>query len=114
MAGLLKLDSEKFNNSIGALKAASNDQIVESMTRVAQTLKNTGDSNPLVEQALEACKKFQNQYNVTLAGIDGFIKETRKMYDIAEHMEKRANVGEVSSRDTAFDNQQIDSSSVLI
>lgn len=114
MAGLLKLDSEKFNNSIGALKNATNAQIVEQMAKVAQTLKNTGDSNPLVEQALGACKKFQTQYNTTLAGIDGFIKETRKMYDIAEHMEKRASVGEVSSRDTGFENNQVDSSSVLI
>ena len=113
MAQLLKLNKEVFDSSIGALKASTNEAVVEEMTRVATILKNTGDNNPLVEQALEACKKFQTQYNVTLADVDGFIQESRNMYDITEYLEKSATVGEVSNRETGFTNNTIDPNMII-
>lgn len=110
---MIKLEKEVFDNSIGALKASTNEAVVGEMTRVANILKNTGDSNPLVEQALEACKKFQTQYNVTLSGVDGFIRESRNMYDITEYLEKSATVGEVSNRETGFTNNTIDPNMII-
>lgn len=114
MPGLLKLDSEKLESSIGVLQDTFNTQVLEAMTEVASVLKNTGDTNPQVEQCIEACKVFQAQYNTQLDSVNDFIKETEKVYDISEYMSKRAHVGEVSARDTGFKVTSVDPDSVMI
>lgn len=107
---LLKLDAEKFQESVGNLKASTNVEVLECMQQVANVLQNTGDSNKQIEDALENCKKFQSQYNVTLEGINGFIGELGKVYDIAVFMDKKADIGAVSGRDTGFSVKQTDTS----
>lgn len=109
----LNLDSEKFENSIGELKKAANENVIANMTAVAAALRNTDDSNPLIGQSLENCKKFQFQYNVCLEGIESFIGEMDKVYEISEYMQKKANVGTVSGRDTGFSTEKIDTGKVL-
>lgn len=111
---LLKLDSQKLQDSIGNLKSAVNTDMLESMQNVANILQNTGDSNDQIDQALENCKKFQTQYNTTLAGVDGYIGELGKVYDISEFMAKKATIGTVNSRDTGFSVKQTDTSKFRI
>ena len=107
---LVKLDAEKLQNSVGVLKTTVNTEMLEDMIKVASTLQNTGDTNKQVEQQLENCKKFQAQYITTLKGVNDYIGELGKVYDIAEFMDKKANVGDVSSRDTGFNTNKVDNS----
>lgn len=99
---LMKLDAGKFQESIGSIKQVVNTEILETMQLVAQALQNTGDTNKIVDDQLENCKKFQTHYNTTLDGVKSFMGELGKVYDIAEFMDKKANIGEVKSRDTGF------------
>lgn len=114
MAVLVKLEKEKLENSIGVLSKSFNEDVLEKVGHVAGVLKNIGDSNPLVEQTMVACKKFQGQYNTTLEGVSSFLEETAKVFDIAEFMEKRATVGEVGSRDTGFSTEKINPDKVMV
>lgn len=106
---LMKLDSQKFQDSIGEIRQVVNSDILDLMSGVATTLQNTGDDNQLVNQQLENCKKFQSSYNVFLEGTKGFLGELEKCYDISEYISKKADIGGVQSRDTGFTNKQIES-----
>lgn len=99
---LMKLNAGKFQESIGAIKQVVNTEILEVMQSVAQALQNTGDTNRIVTDQLDNCKKFQTHYNTTLEGVEAFMGELGKVYDIAEFMDKKANIGEVKSRNTGF------------
>ena len=111
---LMKLDSQKFQDSIGEIRQVVNSDILDLMSGVATTLQNTGDDNQLVAQQLENCKKFQGSYNVFLEGTKGFLGELEKCYDISEYISKKADIGGVQSRDTGFANKQIDGSKFRI
>lgn len=109
---MLKLDAQKFDETIGQLKKGFNHDVLESVGKVAAILKDDVGENPVIDQTIEQCKKFQASYNVALECVDKVIREFGKVYDITEYLEKRVSVGEISSRDTSFATSDIDPSAV--
>lgn len=109
---MLKLDAQKFEETIGQLKKGFNQDVLESVGKVAAVLKDDIGENPIIAQTVDQCKKFQASYNVALEGVDKVIGEFGKVFDITEYLEKRATVGELSSRDTSFSTSNIDPSTV--
>lgn len=113
MSGLLKLDSEKLDATIGAVKRMANSEPIEAIAAFAGALVNSGDDNELIRQGIEAGKKFQGQFNeLTETGVDKITAEIGKVYDISEYL-KRLNVGEISNRDASVTISTIDPSSVM-
>lgn len=110
---MLKLDQAAVENSIGSYQKAFNQDVLEVFTGLAGVLKEeaANGGNALVEQALEACRKYQEQYNVCLDSFRGFVKDAQGVAEIAEYVQK-VSMGEMSNHDTSFANQGINADDV--
>ena len=113
---MIQLDKEKLDGSIGLLTSAFNGNVLESFASLAQVLKEEQASvnNEVVNQAYEQCKKVQGIYNDCLESLKGFFQDVNEVIDIAEYLEKQADMGSVGSHDATFANQGIDASEVRI
>ena len=111
---MLNLSKEKLDNSVGALRKAFNDEVLEACTQLATTLKTEAENggNELVKQALDNCLKVQNAYNPCVESMKGFLKDMTEVSEIAEYLEKQASIGDVASHDTSFSNQGISADEV--
>lgn len=110
---MLKLNEQKFEESIGYLKKTFNEETLEIIVDAVNSVRALGDENQVMDQFMEASMKLQNCYNSCLDGVDKFLLETQAIYDIAEFTKKK-NIGEVSNRDASFDVDSIDTSAVLV
>lgn len=110
---MLKLNEQKFEESIGYLKKTFNEETLEIIVNAVNAVRGLGDENELTDQFMAASMKLQNCYNSCLDGVDKFLNETQAVYDIAEFMKKK-NIGEVSNRDASFDVDAIDTAQVLV
>jgi hypothetical protein len=113
MAGVVKLDSAKLDNSLGIIMKNMNEDVLNSVEELAALMKNTGDDNPLTEQVLEACVNFQNNYNSIREGVQEVVSDITNAYDVSEWLAKRATVGEVSKQDLSFSGSKLDASDVI-
>lgn len=112
----MKLNQEQIRESIGRLKKAFNGDVIEVFNDLAVVLKEekqNGD-NSVVDQAYEQCKKVQNIYNPCVESMAGFFRDAEGVAEIAEYLEKQADMGEVGSHDASFANQGIDADAARI
>ncbi|WP_304427879.1 hypothetical protein [uncultured Clostridium sp.] len=108
----LKLDKEKLEGSIGLLKKSYNTDFIESTVDLGRALANAED-NELNAQALENWKKVQRYYNEANVIVEKFFNETKKVYDVAEYLDKGFDAGEVSSVSMDEETGNIDVSLII-
>ena len=111
---MLKLDVQLIEESIGVLRKNTNQDILDTVSNVVNTVRSNGDENEITAQVMELGEKFQSQYNAFMESTDGFIAEAGQYIDLAEYMKSKANIGDISSRDTSFKQDSIDTASVMI
>lgn len=104
----LALNKEQLDASIGALKATTNENILAHFEVIANILKDERGQNAITDQVFDACRKFQEQYNNYVPGVHKLIEEFGSVIDIAEYLEKSADMGTVGSHDTGFVTEGID------
>lgn len=113
MAGkLIQLDEEIIDNSLGLLERTTNAGVIERISGFAQLVQNTGDQNEITLQLLEACKKYQANYNGYIDSVGEVIESGRAISEIAVHMKTKADTGELTNRDLSFGGRKVDTSSV--
>jgi hypothetical protein len=110
---MLKLDKAAVDSSIGNLQKAFNGDTLEVFASLAGVLREeeANGGNPIITQTLEACKKFQAQYNVCLESFRGLCKDAEGVAEIAEYVNK-VQMGDVTTRDTSFATQGINADDV--
>lgn len=109
----LKLDSQKFEESVGYMKKCFNTQILEAVETVYTAIAGLDDGNEVTTQFIGNAKKLQESYNTCLDGVDKFIKMMEDLFDISEYM-KKASIQEVQNRDTSFETGEIDTSAIIM
>ncbi|MFQ9150767.1 MAG: hypothetical protein ACLR6B_03735 [Blautia sp.] len=70
-------------------------------------------TNDLVDQALDDCLKFQNQFNETTQVLRNAITETGKLVEIDEYL-KKLNISNVATRSTSAATGSIDTDAVMM
>lgn len=93
---MLNLDQEKLESSLGIITKSFSNDFIESTVGLGQTLGNAED-NQLNQQALENWKKVQAIYNEVVPVVTGYMEETKKVYDVAEYLDKKFDAGQVSN-----------------
>lgn len=110
-----KLDAQEFNDTYNEINKVTNSDIIEVMNGLAQTLKEHKDDAEIFGQAYENCKKLADSYNGGFYESLCHLKETFDgLFDLSEYMEKKANIGSVSSADTSFKAGTFDASGVMV
>ncbi|GAA0101615.1 hypothetical protein UT300012_23300 [Paraclostridium bifermentans] len=109
----LKLESDKFQESVGYMKKCFNQEILERVETIYRAIAGLEDDNQVVVQFIENSGKLQNSYNMCLESVDKFIKMMEDLFDISEYM-KKASIEAVQSRDTSFEVSEIDTSAVIM
>lgn len=106
----MSVDTSKLDESIGIISDCFNDKILETFAGLASVIKaemENGD-NAVMEQAYEQCKKTQEVYNPCIESVKGFFKDVNETIEVADYLEKRANMGSVGSHDAAFTTENLD------
>lgn len=113
---MLQLNKEKLDGSVGVLRKVTNDDFLAVFTDLAKDLKGeqAAGGNAVVDQALENCLAFQNVYNPFVESTKGLLKDITEISQVAEYLEKQANIGSVGSHDASFANQGIQAEDVRI
>jgi hypothetical protein len=110
---MVSLSKQEFEDGIGIVRKAANEDVLEDINKLAASIANEGD-NALKDTLLEQCKKYQAVYNQTFKpAIDSLIKVFDESFEYAEHMEK-ASVGELSTTDAGFETKGLNPGSVNI
>ena len=112
----LKFDTATLDASLGVLSDSFNKKVLDSFTPLARALKEEAENgvNALVDKALANCKKVQDIYNPCVDSYKGFFTDMREVNEIAEYLDKKAELGEIGTHDASFKNEGIDSSEVVI
>lgn len=108
MAGLINLDTNKLQESIGVLEECTNVVVLEVFSDLAEKLKNTGDDNRVTQELLEQCRNFQNSYNLYVESVENSLNDLGQVVELSEYHAKKASVGEVKQKDLSFKNEKID------
>lgn len=109
----IQLNEERLNESIGIVKSCMNSSVLDSMQNLSAAIMPEEGTNPLVDQVIEDCRKFQSQFNETTAGLRDFIAEMGKVLDIKEYLDK-LSIQSVSNRDTSVVTGKIDADAVIM
>lgn len=109
----LKLDKEKLEGSLGLITKTFSTEFIESTVELGRTLSNAED-NQLNAQALESWKKVQTYYNEAREIVSKYMEETKKVYDVAEYLDKSFDAGEVSSVSMDEETGSIDASLIIM
>lgn len=113
----LNIEKSELDESIGSLTKAVNEDVLDQFAGLAVLLKEERENagNAVVDQAFDACIKFQNIYNGAVESLQsGFLKDATEIAEIAEYLEKQANMGDVGSHDATFSGQAINAEDVRI
>lgn len=110
----IQLTREVFENSIGNVKNAFNEPIVEAIGTAYNAVQSLGDNNALVEQFIEQSKSLQTTVNDFLENADEYIKETQNYCDLTEYMNTKASIGEVTKRDVDVDIDKADVDAIMV
>jgi hypothetical protein len=113
MSSLIKLDTQRLQDSIGLLLDSTNSEILEAFGVLGDVLKNTGDNNKITQDLLDNCRNFQEAYNEYVECTKGSLKDLEAVVDLSEFHAKRASVGEVEKADLSFKTSGIDVSGAL-
>lgn len=111
---MLHLDQAAIDSTIGSYQKAFNQDVLSHFADLARVLKEeeaATNGNAIVTQALDACRKFQDQYNACLDSFRGYVKDAMGVAEIAEFV-KKVDMGTMANRDTSFTNQGINADDV--
>lgn len=108
----ITLNEERLNESIGTVHKCLNGSVLDVMQTLSSVLMPEQGTNPLVDEAIEGCKKFQDQFNETTQGLRKFITEMGKVIDIKEYLDK-LSISTVSGRDTSVVTGNVDADVVI-
>ena len=108
----IQLNEERLTESVGIVKGCMNSNVLDVMQNLSAAIMPEAGTNQLVDQAIEDCRKFQNQFNETTKGLRDFITEMGKVLDIKEYLDK-LSIGTVSNRDTSIVTGKIDADAVI-
>ena len=106
----MSVDTAKLDESIGIISDCFNNKILDTFAELASVIKaekENGD-NAIMDQAYEQCKKTQEVYNPCVASVEGFFKDVNETIEVADYLEKRANMGSVGSHDASFSSENLD------
>ena len=110
---MIKIDASRLDESIGVIQRTLNGDVLEVMTELARVLAPERGTNDLVDQALDDCLKFQNQFNETTQVLRNAITETGKLVEIDEYL-KKLNISNVATRSTSATTGSIDTDAVMM
>ena len=110
---MIKIDASRLDESIGVIQRTLNGDVLEVMTELARVLAPERGTNDLVDQALDDCLKFQNQFNETTQVLRNAITETGKLVEIDEYL-KKLNISNVATRSTSAVTGSIDTDAVMM
>ena len=106
---MIKIDVNRLDESIGVIQHTCNGEVLEVMTELARVLAPERGTNELIDQALEDCLKYQNQFNETTQVLRNAITETGKL----EYL-KKLDISNVASRSTSAATGNIDTDAVMM
>lgn len=110
---MLKLDEARLDESIGEIKRSLNSEVLGTMENVASVIMPEQGTNNLVDQTIDNCKKFQNQFNQATEGFSRFIGEIGKVIDIADFL-KKFEMNDVQNRDAEAATGNIDADAAMM
>lgn len=110
----MKLERAIFENSIGTILKAFNEPTVEAIKSSYIAVQNLGDSNSLVEQFEDQSRNIQTVVNDFSDQADKYIEETQTYCDIADYMQTKATVGEVTKRDVTVEMDKADADLIMV
>ena len=110
---MIKIDASRLDESIGVIQRTLNGDVLEVMTELARVLAPERGTNDLVDQALDDCLMFQNQFNETTQVLRNAITETGKLVEIDEYL-KKLNISNVATRSTSAATGSIDTDAVMM
>ena len=110
---MIKIDVNRLDESIGVIQHTCNGEVLEVMTELARVLAPERGTNELIDQALEDCLKYQNQFNETTQVLRNAITETGKLVEIDEYL-KKLDISNVTSRSTSAATGNIDTDAVMM
>lgn len=105
--GLLTLDNAVLEGGIADLIRFTGTEPLENVVRMANLLKNSGDSNKQIEDLTQNCVKMQEQYNAYADSTEELIKELGKLVDLSNLL-SRKDIGGVSTKDTSYEGPKLD------
>lgn len=108
---MVTLNKQDFEDGIGIVRKAANEDVIEDINKLASALSNEGE-NEMKASLMEQCRKFQGVYNNTFKpSIDALIKLFDDSFDYTEFMEKQT-VSELGTTDAGFDVKALNAQSV--
>ena len=111
---MIKLSQEELENTVVALPRYFNQQILEDVGKVVKVLSSPVGDNPIIEQTKELGKKYQAQYNQALESVKKVIEVFKETSNATEYLEHKANIGDITARDTSFKTETVDSSQFML
>lgn len=111
-----RLDGEEFNATYNQINKAANSDVIDAIQGIAGILKPHKDDAEIFGQAYENCVALAKSYNDGgfYDSLCGLKKTFDELFDLSEYMEKKANIGSVSSADTSFKSGGFDASGVMV
>lgn len=110
---MIKIDVNRLDESIGVIQRVCNGEVLEVMSKCASVLSPERGTNELIDQALDDCLKFQNNFNETTQVLRNAISETSKLVDIDNYL-KKLDISNVATRSTSAATGNIDSDAVMM
>lgn len=110
-----QLDQKEFDDSYGVISKTANTDVIAAVNDLAAVLVPEAGSNALVDELIDACKGVQTVYNDEfLPSVKSLLDDFQAAFDIAEFIQKKATVGEVSKQSVGYKTDKIDPDSVII
>lgn len=110
----LNLSKERLDASINLIRKSANEGVLSSFEGISHVLHEEHEGNEVAAQAYEACRNFQEIYNVYVPSVREILEAFRSVKEIAEYLDKEINIGEVAKRDTSFKVDPIDAAAARL
>ena len=112
----MQIETSKLDDSIVLIMKSFNENVLETFRNIAQVIKEERDNgdNAVMDQAYDQCKKTLGVYNPCVESTRKFVEDVKATMDVAEYLEKMADMESAGSHDASFATQNLDSSSVVI
>lgn len=109
MAGKMKLELSRLQETVGVYVNNVNTQVLDLMGDICRSVQAMDDNNPISEQTLEQGKALEKAYNNFLNGGAKTAKDGLEQFiDLSEFHASAAQVAEVTSTNTEFDARKVD------
>lgn len=108
------LSKETIDESIGNLVKCINSDVMESCDELAAILMPERGKNEITDQVIAGCKTMQTVYNEYITSAQTAIDTAKGVAEIAEYLEKRADMGTVASASVDFKSEAVDPASVVV